>query len=48
MLREFRDSIAEDREPVMSGREALNDLAVVVAAYESAETEEAVAVADLL
>ena len=48
MFREFKDSVAEDREPVMSSREALNDLAVVVAAYESAETKEAVAVADLL
>ena len=26
MLREFRDCVAEDREPVMSGQEALNDL----------------------
>lgn len=48
MLREFRDSVAEDREPVMSGQEALNDLAVVLAAYESAETEEVVSVTDVL
>ena len=37
MVREFRDSILEDREPVMSGEEGLNDLAVVLAALESAE-----------
>ena len=36
MVREFRDSLVEDREPIMSGREALNDLAVVLAAYRSA------------
>ena len=37
MVREFRDSIVEEREPIMSGQEALNDLAVVLAAYRSAE-----------
>ena len=37
MVREFRDCIVEDREPLMSGTEALKDLAVVLAAYESAE-----------
>ena len=37
MLREFRDSIAEDREPLMSGKEGLQDLAVVLGAYESAD-----------
>ena len=35
MVREFKDSVAEDREPLMSGWEAMKDLAVVLAAYES-------------
>ena len=35
MVRELRDSIAEDREPAMSGHEGIKDLAVVLAAYES-------------
>ena len=35
MLREFRASIVEGRAPAMSGREAIEDLAVVLAAYES-------------
>ena len=38
MVKEFRDSVVEDREPLMSGQEAINDLAVVLAAYESADT----------
>ncbi len=38
MLREFRASIVEDREPAMSGPEAIRDLAVVLAAYESASS----------
>lgn len=42
MLQEFRDSIIEDREPKMSGREGLKDLAVVLAAYESAKRREEV------
>ena len=37
MVREFRDCILVGREPLMSGSEALNNLAVVLAAYESAE-----------
>ena len=37
MVREFRDCIVENRELIMSGPEALNDLAVVLAAYQSAE-----------
>ena len=37
MLREFRDSIVENREPLMSGKEGLQDLAVVLGAYESAK-----------
>jgi len=44
MVREFRDAIVEGREPVMSGSEGLRDLAVVLAAYESARTGETVAV----
>ncbi len=36
MVREFRSSIREDREPRMSGEEGIKDLAVVLAAYESA------------
>lgn len=38
MLREFCDAAAQRREPVMNGREALDDLRVVLAAYESART----------
>ena len=34
--KEFRDSIFEDREPVMSGEEGLKAPAIVLAAYESA------------
>ena len=35
MVREFRDSIREGREPEVSGQEGLSDLAVVLKAYES-------------
>ena len=42
MVREFREAIREDREPVMSGEEGLRDLEIVLAAYRSAETGEAV------
>lgn len=38
MVSEFRNSIVEDREPVMSGEEALRDLEIVLAAYKSALT----------
>ena len=38
MLSEFHAAIRESREPAMSGREGLKDLAVVLAAYESART----------
>jgi len=38
MATEFRKAIEEDREPVMSGHEAIRDLAIVLAAYESART----------
>ena len=37
MIKEFRDSVLEDREPAMSGEEGLRDLAVVLGAYQSAE-----------
>ena len=37
MVKEFRQSILEDREPEMSGEEALKDLAIVLAAYKSAD-----------
>ncbi len=36
MVKEFRDAIAENRQPEMSGPEGLKDLAVVLAAYRSA------------
>jgi predicted dehydrogenase len=36
MVREFRSSILEDREPTMSGEEGLRDLAIVLGAYQSA------------
>ena len=35
MVREFRDSVLQDREPAMSAEKALIDLAVVLGAYES-------------
>ncbi len=38
MVREFRDSITEDRPPLTSGEEGLRDLVVVLKAYESAAT----------
>ena len=38
IVREFRDAISQSREPVMSGEEGLTDLAVVLAAYRSAES----------
>jgi predicted dehydrogenase len=37
MVQEFYDSIREQREPEMSGREGLRDLALVLKAYESME-----------
>ena len=42
MVSEFRAAIEEDREPVMSGHEAIRDLAIVLAAYESARTGQVV------
>ena len=38
MVSEFRRSVFEDSEPAMSGEEGLQDLALVLKAYESAET----------
>ena len=38
MVREFRSSIIEGREPAMTGREGMADLALVLAAYQSMET----------
>ncbi len=37
MVREFRDSIVESREPLTSGAAAIDDLSVVLKAYESIE-----------
>ena len=48
MMRDFIGAIREGREPVMSGREALNDLAVVLASYESVRTGAPENVADAL
>ncbi|MDP6453329.1 MAG: Gfo/Idh/MocA family oxidoreductase [SAR202 cluster bacterium] len=42
MVSEFRKAIEEDREPSMSGLEGTRDLAIVLAAYESARTGEVV------
>ena len=48
MMRDFIRAITENREPVMNGREALDDLAVVLASYESVRTGAPVKVADVL
>ena len=37
LVKEFRQSILEDREPEMSGEEGLKALAIVLAAYKSAD-----------
>ena len=37
MMQEFHSSISEDRVPRMSGEEGLKALAIVLAAYKSAE-----------
>ena len=39
MVREFRDSVLDDRPPAMPGEEGLKDLIVVLSAYESAATK---------
>ena len=44
MVKEFQDCIINNREPIMSGPEALKDLAVVLAAYQSAQEGTPVAV----
>ena len=44
MMREFRSCVLEEREPVMSGEEGLRDLAIVLAAYRSAERSAEVSV----
>ena len=46
MVKEFRDSILEDREPVMNGQEGLRDLAIVLGAYESAELGAEISISD--
>ena len=43
MVREFSDSIRQGRQPEMSGREGLEDLEVVIKAYQSMDTGVAVA-----
>ena len=47
MLAEFRDCLAEGREPKMTGEDGLKDLAVVLAAYRSARTGQPVPLDDL-
>ena len=48
MVRDFIEAIAEGREPVMNGEEALDDLAVVLASYESVRSGAPVKLADIL
>ncbi len=48
MVRDFIGAIAEGREPIMNGQEALDDLAVVLASYESVRTGAPVNVAAVL
>ena len=48
MVRDFIAAVQEGREPVMNGQEALNDLAVVLASYESVRTGAPVSLADVL
>ena len=38
MVREFQESIIENREPLMSGEKGLDDLSIVLAIYKSAES----------
>ena len=44
MVNEFRDAINQGRAPVMSSQEALYDLQVVLAAYQSAEKDAPVSI----
>ena len=37
MFGEFKDSVLQNREPLMTDEEGLRDLAVILAAYRSAE-----------
>ena len=47
MAREFRQSILEERAPLMTGEEAIKDLAVVLAAYRSATERRHIALSEL-
>jgi predicted dehydrogenase len=44
MVSEFHGAVQDDRQPLMSGAEGIRDLAVVLAAYDSARTGETVVV----
>lgn len=48
MAREFRDCVIEDRPPLMTGDEAIKDLAVVLAAYRSAAERRHVLLSEIL
>ena len=48
MVRDFIGAVREGREPIMNGQEALNDLSVVLASYQSVRTGAPVNVADIL
>ncbi len=48
MVREFRDCIREKRPPLMTGAEAIKDLAVVIAAYRSAAEQRHVQLSEIL
>jgi len=44
MIKEFHDCITDNREPIMPGQDGLKDLAVVLAAYRSAQQGDPVSV----
>lgn len=48
MLREFRAAVLEDREPAMPATDAVNDLAVVLAAYKSADEGRHIALSEII
>ena len=48
MIRDFIGAVQEGREPTMNGQEALDDLAVVLASYESVRAGNSVKVVDVL
>ncbi len=48
MIRDFIGAVQEGREPTMNGQEALDDLAVVLASYESVRAGNPVKVVDVL